>query len=199
MKTIAALIVTSALVTPALAGGPTTPVPEPEVIAVPEPFVPAGMDWSGAYAGAQIGYGDVDSNGGGLDGYGALGGVHAGYRWDMGNFVAGAELTYDTSAIDLGAAAGDELDDVAALKVTAGREFGRGLVYGTLGAAYASASVGGADLSDNGYLYGLGMDYAITDRVTVGGELLQHRFNDFDGSGVDLDATTLKAKVALRF
>lgn len=199
MKTIAALIASAAFVTPALAGGPTTPVPEPDVVPAAAPYVAPGMDWSGAYAGAQLGYGDVDSNGGGLDGNGWLGGVHAGYRWDMGNFVAGAELSYDLADIELGATAGDQLDDVAALKLSAGRDFGRTLVYGTLGAAYASASVGGADLSDNGFLYGLGMDYAVSDRVTVGGELLQHQFNNFDGTGTDLDATTLKAKVALRF
>lgn len=199
MKTIAALIASAAFVSPALAGGLTTPVPEPEVMPAAAPYVAPGMDWSGAYVGGQLGYGDVDSNGDGLDGSGWLGGVHGGYRWDMGNFVAGAELSYDKTSIDLGATAGNQLDDVAALKLTAGREFGRSLVYGTLGAAYASATVGGADLSDNGYLYGLGVDYAISDRWTVGGELLQHKFNDFDGSGTDLDAMTLKAKVALRF
>ena len=55
------------------------------------------------------------------------------------------------------------------------------------------------DGSDTGFLYGLGVDYAVSDRWTVGGELLQNRFDDFDGTGTDLDATTLKAKVAMRF
>jgi outer membrane immunogenic protein len=198
MKTIAALITTVALTAPAFAGGPTVVEPEPEIVPA-EPYVEPGVDWSGAYVGAQIGYGDVDSNGGGLDGNGWLGGVLGGYRWDLGNVVLGTELTYDVTDIELGAVAGDELDDVAALKLTAGREIGNSLFYGTLGAAHASASVGGADLSDNGFLYGIGVDYAITERMTLGGEVLQHRFDDFDGSGVDLDATTLKAKVALRF
>lgn len=199
MKTIAAFLTTAIIAGPALAGGPTVPVAEPEIIPAAQPYVAPGLDWSGAYAGAQLGYGDVDSNGGGLDGNGWLGGVHAGYRWDLGNFVAGAELTYDKTSIDLGATAGDQLDDVTALKLTAGREFGNSLVYGTLGAARASATVGGAGLSDNGFLYGLGVDYAVSDRWTVGGEVLQHQFDDFDGSGVDLDATTIKAKVAMRF
>jgi outer membrane immunogenic protein len=198
MKTIAAIIATVALTAPAFAGGPTVVEPEPEIVPVAEPIVPPGIDWSGPYVGAQLGYGDIDSNGGGLDGNGWLGGVHAGYRWDLGNFVAGAELTYDTAEIDLGAGA-DTLDDVTTLKLTAGREIGRGLLYGTLGAAYANATVGGAELSDNGYLFGLGVDYAISERVTIGGEVLEHKFDDFDGSGVDLDATTVKAKVALRF
>jgi outer membrane immunogenic protein len=59
--------------------------------------------------------------------------------------------------------------------------------------------VGGNDLSDSGLVYGLGFDYAVNDRWTVGGEVLQHQFDDFDASGNDFDATTIKAKVGLRF
>ncbi len=197
MKSIAALVTTVALSAPAFAGGPTVPVAEPEIIPVEEPVI-ASTDWSGLYAGVQLGYADVDSNDAGLDGYGWLGGVHAGYRWDFGQFVAGAELDYDTADVDLAEGAGT-LDDVARIKLTGGAEFGNSLLYGTIGAARASATVGGAELSDNGWFLGAGMDVAVNDRWTVGGELIQHRFSDFDGSGVDLDATTLKAKVALRF
>ena len=199
MKTIAALIATAALTAPAFAGGPIAVAEEPAVIPAAEPYVAPGLDWSGAYVGGQLGYGDVDSNGAGLDGNGALGGVHAGYRWDLGNWVAGGELSWDKTSIDLGATAGDELDSIAALKLMAGREIGNSLVYGTLGAAQAKASVGGADLSDSGMVYGLGFDYAVNDRWTVGGEVLQHQFNDFDATGDDFDATTIKAKVGLRF
>jgi hypothetical protein len=39
----------------------------------------------------------------------------------------------------------------------------------------------------------------LTDSLTLGGEVLQHQFNDFDGSGVDLDATTVTARVGFRF
>lgn len=181
---------------PAMAGGPT--VTEPEPVLVPaEPYVPPGIDWSGAYVGGQLGYADVDSSGGTLDGHGAIGGVHAGYRWDLGSFVAGAEIDYDTSDVTLGAS--DSLDDVTRLKVSGGTELGNGLLYGTLGAAHANATVAGGDLSDNGYFIGAGMTYGLGNNWTVGGELLQHRFSDFDGSGVDLDATTVTARVGFRF
>ena len=199
MRTIAALIATAALTAPAFAGGPVAVAEEPVIVPAAEPYVAPGLDWTGAYVGAQLGYGDVDSNGAGFDGNGALGGVHAGYRWDMGNWVAGGELSWDKSSIDLGTVAGDELDSVAALKLMAGREIGNSLVYGTLGAAHAKATVGGVDHSDNGMVYGLGFDYAVNDRWTVGGEVLQHQFDDFDATGNDFDATTIKAKVGLRF
>jgi opacity protein-like surface antigen len=198
MKTIAALFATVALTAPAFAGGPVAVADEPVIVPAAEPYMAPGLDWTGGYVGAQLGYGDVDSNGAGADGNGWLGGVHAGYRWDMGSWVAGGELSYDTTDIELGGGAG-ELDDVTALKLNVGREIGNSLVYGALGAARASATVGGTELSDTGLVYGLGFDYAVNDRWTVGGEVLQHDFNDFDGTTTDLDATTIKAKVALQF
>jgi opacity protein-like surface antigen len=198
MKKIAAALVTFAAVSPAFAGGPVEVAPEPMVEATYAPAAPAGVDWSGFYAGAQLGYADIDSNGAGLDGNGFLGGVHAGYRWDFGSYVAGAELDYDSASIDLGGTTGT-LDDVARLKLMGGAKFGNSLVYATAGAARASATVGGTELSDNGMFYGAGVDMAVTDRWTVGAELLQHNFNDFDGTGTDLDATTIKAKVGMRF
>ncbi|MES2916198.1 MAG: outer membrane beta-barrel protein [Pseudomonadota bacterium] len=199
MKTIAAMIATAALTAPAFAGGPAVVADEPAVAPVTEAYVAPGLDWSGAYVGAQLGYGDVDSNGAALDGNDWFGGVNAGYRWDLGNWVAGTELSYDATNIALGAVAGDELSDVLALKLQAGREIGNSLVYGSLGAAQANASVGGADLRDSGLVYGVGFDYAVSDRWTVGGEVVKHDFNDFDGTTTDFDATTVKAKVGMRF
>lgn len=184
---------------PAFAGGLNDVAAEPTIAPVAAPVeYSADGDWSGAYVGAQLGYGDIDSNGAGLDGNGAIGGVHAGYRADFGNFVAGAELDYDVGDIELGAT-GNTLDNVARLKLMGGVDLGRSLLYATAGAAYADATVGGADLSDNGYFAGVGIDYAISDNFTVGGEYLMHKFDDFDGSGVDLDADTIKAKVSFTF
>jgi len=198
MKSIAAVLATLTLAAPAFAGGPVTVASEPTVTPTYAPAAPALVDWSGLYVGAQLGYADIDSNGEGLDGNGFLGGVHAGYRWDFGQYVAGAELDYDSASIDLGGDVGT-LDDVARLKLIGGAEFGRSLIYATTGIARASATVNDVSLSDNGYFLGAGIDYAVTDRWSVGGELMQHRFKDFDGTAVDLDATTLKAKVSLRF
>jgi outer membrane immunogenic protein len=201
MKTsITSMMLISALATPVFAGGPIEPVPEPTIAPAPVAApVSTNGEWGGAYVGAQLGYADIDSNGGGLDGDGVLGGVHAGYRYDFGTAVVGGELDYDTSSIDLGAAAGDELESVARLKLMAGADLGRTLVYGTAGVAYAEASVGGANLSDNGWFAGLGADYALTDQWRVGGEILTHKFDNFDGSGVDLDVNTVKAKVSFAF
>jgi opacity protein-like surface antigen len=197
MKSIAALFTAALVAGPALAGGPTVVEPEP-VIAAPPPVVEPSADWSGFYAGGQLGYGDVDSNGGGLDGNGFLGGIHGGYRWDFGQFVFGTELDYDTVDISLGGDTGS-LDDVTRLKLSGGADLGNSLLYATTGLAYASASVGPQSLSDDGWFYGAGVAFAINDQWTVGGEILQHNFNNFDGSGVDIDALTATARVGFRF
>jgi outer membrane immunogenic protein len=197
MKSIAALFAAAVVAGPALAGGPTVVEPEP-VIATPAQMVAPSADWSGFYAGGQLGYGDVDSNGGGLDGNGFLGGIHGGYRWDFGQFVFGTELDYDTVDISLGGDTGS-LDDVTRVKLVGGADLGNSLLYATTGLAYASASVGPQSLSDDGWFYGGGMTFALNDQWTVGGELLQHNFNNFDGSGVDIDALTATARVGFRF
>jgi outer membrane immunogenic protein len=197
MKSIAALFAAAVVAGPALAGGPTVVEPEP-VIATPAPAAAPSADWSGFYAGGQLGYGDVDSNGGGLDGNGFLGGIHGGYRWDFGQFVFGTELDYDTADINLGGDTGS-LDDVTRVKLVGGADLGNSLLYATTGLAYASASVGPQSLSDDGWFYGGGMTFALNDQWTVGGELLQHNFNNFDGSGVDIDALTATARVGFRF
>lgn len=198
MKHLAALAVLgSALAMPAFAGGPVVTPTEPAVTPV-APMVMPSADWSGFYAGAQLGYGDLDSNGAGLDGSGMLGGLHAGYRWDMGNTVLGVGADWDTADIDLGAA-GSSLDNVMRLKLMAGADLGRSLIYVTGGPAWADATVAGVGRSDTGWFLGAGMDYALTDQWTVGAELLGHQFDDFDGTGVDLDATTVAAKVSFRF
>jgi opacity protein-like surface antigen len=197
MKSIAAFVLTAAIAGPALAGGPTVVEPEP-VIPAPVAPVIASADWSGFYAGAQLGYADVDSNGAGLDGNGFLGGIHGGYRWDLGQFVVGTELDYDWFDVDLGGTTGS-LDEVGRLKLIGGAEVGNSLIYATTGPAYAKATVGAASLSDDGWFYGAGLNYAINDRMTIGGELLQHNFDDFDASGVDIDALTATARLGFRF
>ncbi len=199
MKHIAAFALATLIGAPAFAGGMTTPIEEP--IVAPAPVIAptrADGDWSGFYTGIQLGYGDVNSSTDTLDGNGLIGGVHAGYRFDFGTYVVGAELDYDASKIDLGAGA-DELDSVTRLKLQAGADLGRTYLYGTLGAAYADATVGGVSLNDNGYFAGLGADYAVSDNWSVGSELLFHKFDNFDGSGVDLDVTTIKAKLSYQF
>lgn len=200
MKRIAALALGGLLAAPAFAGGPIEVPVEPVIEPAPVVVAPT-YNWTGFYAGGQLGYGDagVDGLPAGLDldGSGWLGGLHAGYRYDFGGGVVGGEASYDWASIDLGD--DGEIDEVLRLKLLAGGKIGAGLLYATAGAAWADASALGEDLSDNGIFYGAGYDHLLNDRWVVGGEILRHEFDDFDGTGADVDVTTFQARVSYRF
>ena len=179
---------------PALSGSLGDPIadPLPPVAPTPAPVQSLGGDWTGAYGGVQLGYGDVNGTGA-ADGDDFLYGVHLGYGYDFGTFVLGGEIDYDQTDIDLNGAA--TVDSVARLKLRAGYDFGRVLGYVTAGAAEVDTSIG----SESGEFYGIGAAYMINDRYTVGAELLEHNFDDIAGSGVDADATTLTVRGSIRF
>ncbi|ASM72564.1 MULTISPECIES: outer membrane protein [Roseobacteraceae] len=182
---------TLAAAAPLYAGAPADPVIEAPVI-VPATPAYTGGDWTGFYAGGQLGYADIDGTGA-ADGSGGTYGVHGGYNYDFGRFVLGGEVDYDQLDIDLGG--GGTADNVARLKLKAGYDLGRTLVYATAGAARADTSVG----SDNGEFYGLGVAYKVNDRFTMGGEVLEHSFDDIAGSGLDADATSFTLRGSYNF
>jgi len=190
--TAAALVATTALGGAAFAGSLQDPVIETPVIA-PAP-VPVSGEWTGFYTGLQLGYADIDGDGG-LEGDDNTYGFHAGYDYDFGDFVLGGELDYDQADIDLNAGAAS-IDSIARLKLKGGYDLGNTLIYATAGVARADTSVG----DETGPFAGLGISYKVTDRYTIGAEVLEHRFDDVGGiAGNDLDATTITLRGSLRF
>lgn len=190
---------------PAFAGGPVV-VADEVTVASPAPVAmatPSG-DWGGLYAGGQLGYGSVDGdlvdNALDFGGDGWIGGAHVGYRMDWGTFVGGAELAYDLTSIDVGGAeASGSFDNMASLKLLGGIDLGQWLAYGTVGMSRIGADFGGTLTGDDtldGRFAGLGAEYALSDKMSVGGEVLQH---SFDNADADFDMTTVQAKVNFRF
>lgn len=178
---------------------------DPAVEAAPTPVAvvpvvaptPRGNDWTGFYAGAQLGYGQLESDAFDEDAEDLLYGVHAGYNYDFGNFVIGGEIDYDWTQIsDSGSSI--DLDNVARLKLRAGYDAGEFLPYVTVGAARAFTG-GALDANDDGQFFGVGLDYQVGSNLRVGGEVLRHEFEDFDGSGADIEATTFAARVSYNF
>ena len=197
---LAALLLPAA----AMAGGYVAPAPAPEIIPVAP--APVGTDWTGLYGGVQLEYGDltVDDNAGNpfAEGDGALYGVFGGYRYDFGTIVVGAELDLTAADItieDLTGTPIGSLDSVIRLGGEVGFDAGRALIYGTAGYARATATLTGVERSDDGYFFGAGVDYLVTDQISVGVEVLQHQFDDFDGTTLDVEATTFGINAAFRF
>ncbi|MEL6957563.1 MAG: outer membrane beta-barrel protein [Pseudomonadota bacterium] len=198
-KTTAAVAVAlSALTTlPAGAGNLAEPVPEVAPVPLPAPIpVNTGGDWTGFYAGGSLGYADVEEDDpANFSGDGVTYGLHAGYDYDFGTFVLGGEL--ELSGFDV-SSGGVDVDSVARAKLRAGYDAGAFLPYVTLGAAQLNTG-GGLSGEDTGEFYGVGLDYQMDNGLRVGGEILDHSFDDFDGTGLNLGATTFNARVSFEF
>lgn len=203
MTKFAAAALGAAMLAPlgAFAGGTAAPIVEPSV--APAPVVtPVAItpDWTGWYGGAALGYGDVNSSGSLGNGSGALGGFFGGYRHDFGNWIGGVEADYDWANVNIGdASTGASLDSAYRLKLQAGADLGRTFLYGTAGIVRGDTTLGGSSVSSNGWVAGIGADYALSDKWLVGGEALYNKFDDFGGSGQNADLATIKARVAYRF
>jgi opacity protein-like surface antigen len=207
------------LAAPAFAGGfspvvatPTPVAPAPVISPAPVTPVSTGSDWTGFYVGGQLGYGslsiDDDAETFDEDFTGALYGVHAGYMYDFGRIVAGAELDWDASNINVdvaGSADGVDLDSVARAKLRLGYDAGRFLPYVTAGYARAMLSSDDdatdalLDDSYDGHFYGIGAEYAMNDRFSVGAEVLRHDFGDTPLEDFDTDVTTVSLRASYRF
>ncbi|HEV8036149.1 outer membrane protein, partial [Yoonia sp.] len=187
----------------ASAGGLSEPVeaPAPAPVAVAPAPVMMGNDWTGFYAGGQLGYGKLDPSVGGTDPSepdGVIYGVHAGYNYDFGSIVLGGEIDYDLTDISFDTPDSD-LDGVLRAKAKLGYDAGAFMPYVTAGYAQAQTS-GDLDGDTDGTFAGLGLSYMMSDSILLGGEVLQHQFEDVaDNDGLDVDATTLTLRASFKF
>ena len=196
MKTIRTLIAAlsaSALAAPAFAGSAAPAAMEPMIEAPAPVAIAAGRDWTGGYAGLQLGYADVSTNLAGVGGDDVIGGLTAGYDFDLGNYVLGVGL--DADITDLAVSPALTLERVYRLKVRGGYDLGNGLIYATAGGV-------GADIDglgyDTGYFVGAGYEHMLTDNISLGGEVLYHEFDNFK-STADIEATTFQVRANYRF
>lgn len=202
---LAALFTTTAAT--AYAAGPEIVPIEPVVIVPVAPF------WAGGYVGGQIGYGygdfDIGGDIGDLDSDSLIGGVMAGYLWEVApSWYLGPEFQYDwaddITITDPDTGGSLSLDSLARLKLIVGYEVGNGLIFGSAGVAYADfGSFGdvldGLDGDETNYTLGIGYDYRVGDNWTVGGEYQYMHFNNVGDAGEDVDVNGLYFRAAYRF
>lgn len=180
----AALLGTTAV--PALAGAlDPTPV-EPVIIVEPSPLV----DWSGGYVGATIGGTSTDTDVDGTflsDDDDPAGGLFLGTNFQNGNVVYGGEL---------GIGVIEDTDYTIDARGRIGYAAGRAMPFLSVG--YNFTDTGTTEL--DGPSVGLGVDYLVTDRVFVGGEV---RYIDLegenDGNDVDVDGYAVGLRLGYKF
>jgi outer membrane immunogenic protein len=131
-------------------------------------------DWTGLYVGGHVGFLDTDGDSG------FLGGGQAGFNYQVGQWVFGTEWQMSATSIKESANFGPiraeaSLDWISTIAGRAGFAFDQWLVYGKLGAAWAhvsgSVTMGpfSASASDtiNGWMFGLGTEYALRNNWSV--------------------------------
>lgn len=161
------------------------------------PIAALAQDWTGPSVGLQFGNIDVDTSGAAaLSGDNVFYGIRGYYDYDFGDFVIGGGFQYDTTDIGLGGVT--TVDSVFRVGARAGAGFGQTYVYGTGGFARVNTSSGVVGDS-NGYFVGFGLEYALTDAISLGGEVLYHEFDDFNLAGLDAEATTVGVSLNYRF
>ena len=186
---LSASALTAIIAAPAFAGGMAPVVAEPAPAPVAVVPAPVSADWGGFYAGGSLGYGEFTDEAAGDDVDGASYGLFAGYNYDFGDYILGAEA--EVTGYDI-----DEVDATAALKLRAGYDAGAWMPYITAGVEQTYLA---SDTDDTGYVVGLGLDYQMTDSVRLGAEYLSHQYDDFNDSGSDLSADSLALRAAFTF
>jgi len=206
MKYFLSAAAVSALMAGTAFAGNIAPAPQEPVIAPAPAPAYTSPNWTGFYAGGELGYANVDIGTpfGDTDESGLIGGLVAGYDYDLGNWVIGAGFDYDWTDVsfNLGGGLNADVDSIWRAKVRGGYKLGNGLLYATAGYAQIDASVdvgGGLSVSgdEDGYFVGGGYEHMFTENISVGGEVLYHDF-DVDG-GESLEATTAQVRATYRF
>ncbi len=177
-------------------------------VAVPIEAPISAYNWTGFYAGVNLGgefLRDSASNAGvrqKLNGATLFGGVQAGYNFQTGPWVFGAETDIGYGHASKSKAFGAntmKIEEGASgtLRARAGYAIDRTLIYGTGGLAWAqfdqTVSNGvvtqKSDKTRLGYAVGGGLEYAVTNNVSVKGEYLYENFGKMNKSFASVGAT----------
>lgn len=194
MKKILAAALMASVATSAFAAdlpGRKGPPPAPVYYAPP-------FSWTGFYVGINGGYGFGDFSGFGNTVFGSpnggLVGGTAGYNYQIGQFVIGAEGDLDWADIEKtrtfadGSSSKAQLDSLAHVLARGGVAYDRALFY--VAGGYAGGdlkgnfndTVTGLSYSNsgwqNGWAIGAGIEYAITNNVSLKGQYLFSQLAD---------------------
>lgn len=139
--------------------------------------------WTGPYLGANLGYHIGSVYNFSVEPHGVVGGVQAGYLWQSGQIVLGAE-------VDLQASAADDTFGVykfsnpwfGTIRGRFGYAMNNILLYGTAGLALGQLNVEGLGGSESnllgGWAVGAGLEVALTQHVSVRAEYLYTDLSD---------------------
>lgn len=157
------------------------------------------FSWTGFYIGPHVGYGWSRFSGDGGDARtakGFLGGVQAGYNYQIGQFVLGVEGEYSWADVKdeeplFGGTLTLKNDYFATAAARLGYAFDRSLIYAKVGAAWTrdkwdgDDGIGGtvtATSNRTGWMLGAGFEYAFWNNLSMKVEYDYMKFNSVSPS-----------------
>ncbi len=184
-------------------------------------------NWAGIYAGVHGGgaWSDVDISRGSVslpttpgtsinDGSGSMFGILAGINFQSDQFVYGLEGDISFGDVD-GANAvltNFDVNTIGTIRARAGYAIDRILIFGTAGIGFAGSdgneTVGKDSNTHTAFVYGGGVEVALTPQISVRGEYLRGNYNDQNYAfplglphthTIDYDAEVLRAAVIWNF
>jgi len=161
--------------------------------------------WEGAYIGLSVGY--IDGNVAQVTEEGVALGIHAGYLFEENGFVIGAEVEGEVDSSDFANNIVTR-DYAGKLKAKAGIAKDNFLISGHYGYAFAQHSFNlfpfpSEKVEDNGIIYGVGVDYLISDKFSIGLEYSKVEIDDVKFAAVintlDFKYDTIKIRASSKF
>jgi outer membrane immunogenic protein len=183
-----------------------------DMVRGPQPYYsptqPSVYNWSGLYAGANVGYEWGKVPGTNTEPSGIAGGLQAGYNWQSGQFVFGAEADIQASgAEDTFAPYKFSNPWFGTLRGRAGVALNNILFYGTGGLAYGglTGELAGLDESQThvGWTVGAGMEVGFNRNWSAKAEYLYMDLSDrgytITGTNNGLESSLLRFGINYRF
>ncbi|MCB1330561.1 MAG: porin family protein [Maritimibacter sp.] len=169
----------------------------------PEPYIehvytePPALDaeWDGFYAGLIGGIQNGEVTPGPFDFDGVSYGGFAGYNFQTGNTVFGAEIAAQRGTLDF-APPSLTMDMLVDAKVRVGYSMGDALLFASGGYSTAGTTIG---FAAKGWNAGAGLDFAVTDKVFVGAEYVYRSMPTTVPAGFDVTSHAGQLRAGLKF
>ena len=159
--------------------------------------MPVNERWGGAYVGLSLGAGKLwDSvNARGLD---VIGGGFAGYNWQYGNFVAGVEGAAELADVTFDDGSNVKSKEFYTARVRGGWANEKIFAYGSVGVQH-STSENFFGAKDTDLQLGVGVDYALTDKIAIGAEYTHAFYKSFGDKGIDVRTERILTRLSYSF
>lgn len=192
-QTLLAAVIAGLAGSAAIAGSPE---PYIEHVYVEPPVIES--DWGGFYGGVIGGMHRGDITPGGFTFDATSYGGFAGYNFQQGQMVYGAEIAGQVGTLDLNPGPNFDIDMLIDAKVRVGYSLGDALLFASGGYSTIGMTTP-ATLAAKGWNAGVGLDYAVTEMFFVGGEYVYRNMPTTIPAGFDTTSHAGQLRAGIKF